>query len=163
VARARPFGETVVTGTLKFCNTTWSRTGGICAAWCVAPSLSRRYGQRRVHCGEQIFDDFVKGRPAYLYSSLRDRRALTAIAEASLAAFAADIGYDPVTAVCQAVSALLRPMPSEMHSVSCSPPLKISRCGLPSSDRTPLSNAELRCWIVRSRGASVPSEARMQN
>jgi hypothetical protein len=90
VATARPFGETVVTGTLKFCDARWAAESEICATWCVEPSVSRRYGQRRVHCGEQIFDDFVKSPPAYLYSSLRAQRALTAIAEASLAAFAAE-------------------------------------------------------------------------
>ena len=60
MARARPFGETVVTGTIKFCDTRWTAASEICATWCVEPSLSRRYGQRAVHCGEQIFDDFVK-------------------------------------------------------------------------------------------------------
>jgi hypothetical protein len=32
---------------------------------CGGATLSPRYGQRRVHCGEQIFNDFVNSRQRY--------------------------------------------------------------------------------------------------
>jgi hypothetical protein len=62
VALRRRFGETVVTETIKFGDTKRRRCVAICALNSVGATLSPRHAQGEVHCGEQSFDDFVKGR-----------------------------------------------------------------------------------------------------
>jgi hypothetical protein len=62
VATTRRFDETVVAGTLNFCDTKQCRCRTFCTHSRNELSLLRRYDQCVVRCGEQIFVDFVNCR-----------------------------------------------------------------------------------------------------
>jgi hypothetical protein len=63
VAVKRPFSETVVTGTIKFCDTKWRRSVESFVLNDAGATLSPRHARCNVHRNEQSFDDFVKWRP----------------------------------------------------------------------------------------------------